>query len=490
MTVWIVSPHGDDRDVGNEISPFRTLPRAGQAALPGDSIYLRGGVYPTFSEQRFELHGAADAPVRIQVWPGDPRPIFDCDGGTFAETQSILFLDSPSYYAEIAGVEVAHSARGRGLSLYSARDGETHDILFRDCVAHDVWGRGLGGSGVRVAFRGCEIYRVSLNNEQERLGGYGVGGWASALSPYLQGDKTLSRDWTVENCRIHHCWGEGVGGWLIDGLTVRDCEIYECYSVGVYLDKVWNAIVSGNHIYSFTDDYGPAAVGGRMRGIALSCEALTPDMAVEVADIDDNLIGGVSIGLRWYNARDNTLASNTYNRVRVRRNTIYRTLAHPIALERVPTDRDQPYGCEARDNRWTRGQDGSLPEWGNGEAWTLSGNQEITRMTWRAFFDATTGQLRSLTDGEEPLPTGCGETSTPTYPYPALMWDAAARGFTTRPAKVVIDRLQDILTAAQYADLQGVWTSLTAAQKTALRNGLIRLLGAHRYRAQAERTEL
>jgi hypothetical protein len=62
-------------------------------------------------------------------------------------------------------------------------------------------------------------------------------------------------------------------------------------------------------------------------------------------------------------------------------------------------------------------------------------------------------------------------------------WDPAARRFI---ARVLKDRLEDILTDEQFSELKAVWQSLSAAQKLAIRNALAKLLGPLRYRQDDE----
>ncbi|MFG0287981.1 MAG: DUF1565 domain-containing protein, partial [Rhodopirellula sp. JB044] len=42
---YVVSVSGDDQSPGNSEHPFRTISRAAEAAMPGDTILVRAGVY-------------------------------------------------------------------------------------------------------------------------------------------------------------------------------------------------------------------------------------------------------------------------------------------------------------------------------------------------------------------------------------------------------------------------------------------------------------
>jgi hypothetical protein len=109
-------------------------------------------------------------------------------------------------------------------------------------------------------------------------------------------------------------------------------------------------------------------------------------------------------------------------------------------------------------------------------------------MTWYAVYVTATGRLVSVGQTvAEPLPDHLQAVTLAGPPADGEMWDATTKAFVARPPKVLVDRLQDIITHPDYADdLQLLWSSLNATQRTRLRNALIRLLGPQRWRAAGE----
>lgn len=106
---------------------------------------------------------------------------------------------------------------------------------------------------------------------------------------------------------------------------------------------------------------------------------------------------------------------------------------------------------------------------------------------WYAIYDTTSGFLYSVgTVITDPLPPGTAALELPGEPTPAVMWDEATRNFILRPPKILIDRLQDIIAHADYADFKAVWDKLTPVQKEKVRNALIKLLGRARWRNVSE----
>jgi len=113
-------------------------------------------------------------------------------------------------------------------------------------------------------------------------------------------------------------------------------------------------------------------------------------------------------------------------------------------------------------------------------------------MAWFAYIKTSDGALISLgTALTTPLPvdtTVLPLTIDPTDTQ--WMYDQTSRTFIARPAKVLIDRLQDIITNVAYQDLIDVWQTLNTNNRNKLRNGLIKLLGKQRWRGATEVVEL
>lgn len=107
-------------------------------------------------------------------------------------------------------------------------------------------------------------------------------------------------------------------------------------------------------------------------------------------------------------------------------------------------------------------------------------------MTWYCYYDDT-GRLVSQGSLDTPAPDGLTRLELPAKPPDSQMWDESTRSFVPRPAKVLVDRLQDL---ADDPELVAVWQQLTVAQRQVLRDRLGRLLGQYRYRNEAQPQDL
>lgn len=113
-------------------------------------------------------------------------------------------------------------------------------------------------------------------------------------------------------------------------------------------------------------------------------------------------------------------------------------------------------------------------------------------MAWYAVCEVISGNLVSIASVlAEPLPAHLIALPLAAQPdLSATRWNAALRLFETRPAKVLRDRWDDLLTNATYTDFQTVYNGLNTANKTRLQNILLRLFGNLRFRNASEAVEL
>src|SRR5690348_8019164 len=74
--VFYVSPAGNDANLGTIDRPFATLQKAHDSAVPGDTIYMRGGTYQFTSGQALTRDGTSGNPIRVFAYPGEV-PVID-----------------------------------------------------------------------------------------------------------------------------------------------------------------------------------------------------------------------------------------------------------------------------------------------------------------------------------------------------------------------------------------------------------------------------
>jgi hypothetical protein len=204
--VWHVAPDGDDAAAGSLAKPFATVQRAQKAASPGDTVYLRGGVYKMQEAQIarrdgifaylmvLDKSGEKGKPITYAAYQ-DEKPVFDCTDVKPANCRVDAFLVSGSWLhlrgIDVTGVQVTITGHtqsicfevhgdnniferltmhdGQAIGVYLARRASQNLIL--NCDAWNNWdytseggaggnadGFGCHGDGAGNIFRGCRAW--------------------------------------------------------------------------------------------------------------------------------------------------------------------------------------------------------------------------------------------------------------------------------------------------------------------------------------------
>ena len=66
---YYVAVDGSDSSSGSEHWPFRTIQKAEDMMMPGDTCYVRGGVYREVVRPR--RSGKQGKPICFRAWPGE-----------------------------------------------------------------------------------------------------------------------------------------------------------------------------------------------------------------------------------------------------------------------------------------------------------------------------------------------------------------------------------------------------------------------------------
>jgi Ca2+-binding RTX toxin-like protein len=164
MTIYYVSPTGSDSQTGTIERPFGSLKHAHDLAKPGDTIYLRGGVYALTEGIQLTNDGTSGAPITISNYPGE-KPILDGSGMTSTDWYGRggaggWVLDGSSIsWNHIVGLEIRGGPMG-GLVL---RD-QSHNNIIERLDVHDN-GRLTYSEGKGISLFGASSNNLFLNND-------------------------------------------------------------------------------------------------------------------------------------------------------------------------------------------------------------------------------------------------------------------------------------------------------------------------------------
>lgn len=131
---YYVSTNGNDGNAGTQILPWRTLQRAANSAVAGDTVNVRGG---TYSERvTFPNSGNAGGYITFQNYPGE-TPVFSGVGLGAGLMMSI----TSKAYLKVVGLTIADNLGG-GIAAYC----DSHHIEFRNMTIYNqTWQQGIEG---------------------------------------------------------------------------------------------------------------------------------------------------------------------------------------------------------------------------------------------------------------------------------------------------------------------------------------------------------
>ena len=159
---YYVAPTGKDSNPGTLALPFATWQRGINSAYPGDTVFIRGGVYYITGNDNFpEVNpsayptgkgrsGTSDNPICFWAYPQDYAagnfPILDCAGASSAyNTNYSGFGMNRVQYWHLKGLTVrkAYQKRTGGILAQGIGATECANLTFENCTVHDIGGRGF-----------------------------------------------------------------------------------------------------------------------------------------------------------------------------------------------------------------------------------------------------------------------------------------------------------------------------------------------------------
>lgn len=296
---YYVAPAGSDSNPGTVAAPFKTIQHGINQARPGDTVFLRGGVYvETF---KVRASGTPGNPITVQSYPGETAvvdgqytlpavPSRGWDGCNNTVSPPVCFHYAPlvrieGSYVTLEGIVVRRSL-GRGIVI-SSNDGQTPTgIVLRNNVVHDLRDAGLIiQDASQILVEGNEIYHSGSFATHDRSGT--ELGWPVAVNAIR------STNITYRGNKIHRNWGEGMStGRGTVGVFVDKNEIYDNFALQIYVHRSHQVYVTNNLIYC-TNHPDFLRQGNPSSGIIVNNETQFSDyITVEDVRITNNIVVG------------------------------------------------------------------------------------------------------------------------------------------------------------------------------------------------------
>jgi parallel beta-helix repeat protein len=272
--IYYVSTEGDDNNPGSFISPWRTIQKAANTLLPGNTVYVRGGTYSEYV--LLNNSGTKEGGyITFQNYL-DEVPVIDGAGKAItSENQALLYLSNVNY-VKVRGFEIRNlvtSTSSLDPAGIRVKNGGSYIQLLNNNV-HHIENRATKGNAHGIHVLGNQITPISHIDIQDNQVHHLITGWSESLT--LSGNIdgfTIMRNHIYENNNI----GIDVAGFygacsgpcvdqtrngVISGNTVHhiDSSKNPAYGTGIhaaggiYADGATNIVIERNHVYS--NDFG------------------------------------------------------------------------------------------------------------------------------------------------------------------------------------------------------------------------------------------
>lgn len=241
---WYVAPEGSDSADGKRESPFATLTRAQQNVAPGDTVFIRGGIYRIKPDQVtrrrglfarifvLDKSGAADAPITYSAFE-DEKPIFDCTEFLPRNQRVTVFYVSGDWLhlkgIEVTGVQVTIKTHTQSICFES----QGNNNRFEQLLMHDSQAIGIYHvNGSNNLFLNCDAWNnwdyTSDQGHGGNVDGFGchpskgsVGNVFRGCRAWFNSDDGYDCITAQESVAFENCWAM-YNGLAVDGKKLAD----------------------------------------------------------------------------------------------------------------------------------------------------------------------------------------------------------------------------------------------------------------------------
>ncbi len=235
-TTYFVAKNGSDNNPGTEAQPWLTINHAAQILNPGDTVYVKSGIYNEIVNPI--TNGTPGNPITFAAYPGQ-SPIIDATGLTTYPCG--IFGIYQLSYINLDGFEMRNSADWAGIYIYS---GTCSNISLKNLTIHDCassgilivsdWDSNPSNKINNIIIDGCEIYNTNIGGGQEGISLMAVNNFEikNCSVHDIQGHQNYSNDKEGIDCKVGCTNG-----------AIHNNEVYHA-EVGLYLDA--NSIAETN----------------------------------------------------------------------------------------------------------------------------------------------------------------------------------------------------------------------------------------------------
>ena len=213
--VYYASPTGNG--TGTLASPCSFATGLTKIIAPGDTLYLRGGIYYLSAKVSINKSGTANARIAIMAFPNE-KPILDFSAEPYSSSNPGVSLSGTSSYLHLKGLVIRY-AGDNGL----INNGNNH--IIEDCEFYGNCDTGLQHkSGGNNLILNCD----SHDNFDYESGGLTVANFGGNADGFADKQYTGTDPNTFEGCRS---WNNADDGWdffqKIGSTNLKNCICYK-----------------------------------------------------------------------------------------------------------------------------------------------------------------------------------------------------------------------------------------------------------------------
>jgi hypothetical protein len=276
---YYVSPNGSDANPGTLLRPWRTIGKAARTVIPGDTVYVRAGIYN--EAVSLDVSGTEQKPISFLAYPGE-TPIVE--GNNQLPTTWTGLFHVKGDWIRISGFEVRNSAYV-GVQLHGQHDRADH------IFSHHNQRNGIYVQGDYGTVENSNLWRNAMVNENNK-----AGNGSSALTTARDAKDGITDYAVLRNNIVWENWGIGIDSYESNGTLIEGNILHDNLIGNIYISDATHVVCISNFLYMTPGNitYGLSS----NFGILLGDELYTPPSAY--ITIINNIAYGNNHNLKWY----------------------------------------------------------------------------------------------------------------------------------------------------------------------------------------------
>ncbi|HEV7405120.1 MAG TPA: right-handed parallel beta-helix repeat-containing protein [Chthoniobacteraceae bacterium] len=321
---YYVSTRGRDTNAGTLGAPWRTVRKAAETLVAGDTVWIRGGLYRELVTPK-QSGSAADGWITYRAY-GKEKPVLDAAGLRPSEDgESAVFLLRDRSYVRVQGLELRNFATLRGdltpCGIFVA--GACDHIELLGNRIHHINTFGKDGNALGLAVYGdsaTPITNLVIDGNEVRNCRLG-----SSESLVLNGNVT---GFQVTNNHVHHNNNIGIDFAGFEGTCPDPAQ-----------DRARDGVCRGNIVDYITSNGNPAY------GRVFAADGIYVDGGARIV-IERNVVHHCDIGVELASEH----ANGTTEGVELRENVVYGNRVGGLFLGGYDEQRGKTINCDIHHN--------------------------------------------------------------------------------------------------------------------------------------------